>query len=139
MISKILERLDGVRATGENRWMARCPAHDDKSPSLSLAERDGKPLIHCFAGCEATSVLDAIGLEWSEILPDNQHTVKCSRPIARVQKIATRRSRAEGFLAEFIANARAGGQATPTEIEQAKACRDILRREQITDGWPFCA
>ena len=36
----ILDRLDGVRPTGDGRWIARCPAHDDRSPSLSIREAE---------------------------------------------------------------------------------------------------
>lgn len=39
---------------------ARCPAHDDKSPSLSIAERDGKLLVHCHAGCDQGAVWDTL-------------------------------------------------------------------------------
>ncbi|MBL8565292.1 MAG: toprim domain-containing protein [Hyphomicrobiaceae bacterium] len=41
-----------------NCWMARCPAHDDSTPSLSIKEtRDGKLLVHCHAGCEQTTII----------------------------------------------------------------------------------
>lgn len=51
--------LDGHK-TG-NCWMARCPAHDDSTPSLSIREtRDGKLLVHCHAGCEQTAVIVAL-------------------------------------------------------------------------------
>lgn len=44
-----------------NCWMARCPAHDDSTPSLSISEtRDGKMLVHCHAGCEQTAVIVAL-------------------------------------------------------------------------------
>src|SRR6266849_232568 len=38
-------------------WAARCPAHDDNTPSLSLAVSDGKLLVHCHAGCTQENVL----------------------------------------------------------------------------------
>lgn len=42
-------------------YMVRCPAHDDKNPSLSLNNStDGKLLVHCFAGCSQESVLRAL-------------------------------------------------------------------------------
>lgn len=41
-------------------WVARCPAHDDRTPSLSIDERDGKILIHCFSGCEQRAVIAAL-------------------------------------------------------------------------------
>ena len=36
----LLSILEGVKRTGPGRWMARCPAHGDKSPSLSIRELD---------------------------------------------------------------------------------------------------
>ena len=41
-------------------WMARCPAHDDKEPSLSLRDVDGTILVHCHAGCSQRAVVDAL-------------------------------------------------------------------------------
>lgn len=64
----VLERLSRVRKTGAGRWIARCPAHDDRSPSLSIREADGgRVLIHCFGGCEPAAVLDALGIEFSAL------------------------------------------------------------------------
>ena len=39
---------------------ARCPAHDDHSPSLSVSERGGKLLVHCHAGCSQEVVWDEL-------------------------------------------------------------------------------
>jgi hypothetical protein len=67
----LLGRLDLVRKTGNGRWVCRCPAHDDRGPSLSVRELDdGRVLLHCFAGCEVQSVLDAIGLTFEDLFPD---------------------------------------------------------------------
>ena len=41
-------------------WMAKCPAHDDKNPSLSIREVDGKVLLHCHAGCRQRDVIAAL-------------------------------------------------------------------------------
>jgi DNA primase len=65
--AKILDRLQGVKQTASDRWIARCPAHEDKSPSLSIRDNGGKVLLHCFGGCETGDVLDAIGLELSDL------------------------------------------------------------------------
>lgn len=67
----LLPRLEGVKRQGE-RYVARCPAHDDKSPSLSLARgEDGRALVRCWAGCETRDVLAAVGLELRDLFPDN--------------------------------------------------------------------
>lgn len=66
----ILQRLEKVKKTGRDKWQSRCPAHDDKGPSLSVREMDdGRVLIHCFAGCGAAEVLDALGLNFAELYP----------------------------------------------------------------------
>ena len=71
MIDNILNRLDRVKSTGNGKYLACCPAHDDKSPSLSIRETDdGRVLLHCFAGCDAESVLSALSLEFSDLYPE---------------------------------------------------------------------
>jgi hypothetical protein len=66
----ITDRLEGVRRAG-NGYAARCPAHKDRSASLSLAEgNNGTVLLHCFAGCEPASVLAAIGLTLADLFPE---------------------------------------------------------------------
>jgi hypothetical protein len=41
-------------------FIARCPAHEDRHPSLSLSERDGRVLVHCHAGCAQADVIAAL-------------------------------------------------------------------------------
>lgn len=66
----LLSRLESVRGKFP-RWMAKCPAHSDKSPSLSItAKDDGRVLIHCHAGCGAADVMAAVGLSLSDLFPD---------------------------------------------------------------------
>lgn len=87
-IDHVLAQLEGVKRSGDS-WIARCPAHDDRNPSLAVSVgADGKVLIRCHAGCESEAVIDAIGLDWSDLFP-------CSRS-------ATRRcKKAEGPKATF--------------------------------------
>lgn len=66
----LITRLTGVRNTGTDRWVAKCPAHEDRSPSLSITDREGRVLLHCFGGCETEAVLGAVGLRFSDIMPE---------------------------------------------------------------------
>jgi len=69
-VRHLLARLESVRRTGPGRWIARCPAHQDRRPSLSIREgEDGRILIHCFAGCGAIEILEALGLDWPDLFP----------------------------------------------------------------------
>jgi hypothetical protein len=48
---------------GTGRWKARCPAHNDRSPSLSIREGDGgRVLVLCRAGCSLDAILAALKL-----------------------------------------------------------------------------
>jgi hypothetical protein len=66
----LLTRLNQVKATGPGRWIARCPAHEDRHPSLSIRELDdGRILLHCFAGCSVHEITQAIGIDLRGLFP----------------------------------------------------------------------
>jgi hypothetical protein len=53
-----------ARPTGRG-WMARCPAHRDRTPSLSIREADdGRLLLKCFAGCSWADLRQALEARW---------------------------------------------------------------------------
>lgn len=64
-LDRIHTKID-MKKSGSG-WVGRCPAHDDKSPSLSVVSTDGKVLINCHAGCHPQDVLLAIGLDWTDL------------------------------------------------------------------------
>jgi hypothetical protein len=67
----LADRLEAVAWKYDHRgFMARCPAHDDRTPSLAVDVGEDKPVvIHCHAGCSPEDVLDALGLRWSDFEP----------------------------------------------------------------------
>lgn len=69
-VNEFISRLAGVRQTKPGEWAARCPAHADKSPSLSVKENGGYLLIHCFAGCETADVMERLGLTLQDLFPE---------------------------------------------------------------------
>lgn len=71
-IDVLLSRLQGVKpGSAVGRFIARCPAHEDRSPSLTLRSEDtGVILLHCFAGCSPDSILGAVGLSFSDLFPE---------------------------------------------------------------------
>jgi hypothetical protein len=81
-VDLLLARLDGARRTGKG-WVAKCPAHEDKRASLSIAEGDdGRVLAHCFAGCRAADIVAAVGLELGDLFPRRFD----ASPLARGQR-----------------------------------------------------
>ena len=69
-IAALREREHDPRRNGEG-WQAKCPAHNDRSPSLQVSEGDnGGVLVHCFAGCTADAICGAIGLTLRDLMPE---------------------------------------------------------------------
>jgi hypothetical protein len=65
-----LQAEDVIAAREPGRYNVRCPAHEDRRPSLGIrVEEDGKVLINCLAGCETGDVLEALELRWSDLRP----------------------------------------------------------------------
>ena len=62
----ILDRLEKVTGS-KGKWIACCPAHQDKSPSLAVTEADDRVLVHCFSGCDTQDVTAAIGLNLADL------------------------------------------------------------------------
>lgn len=70
---KLLSCLDKVRQVKTNRWLALCPAHPDKNPSLQITEtEDGTLLVKCWAGCTTAEVTRAASLEMRDLFPGNK-------------------------------------------------------------------
>ena len=64
LLDTILSRLEKVQPAGQGKWQALCPAHDDHHPSLSIKQGDnGKPLLHCHAGCTYEQICQALEIQ----------------------------------------------------------------------------
>ena len=70
MIDAVLEKLDKVRKSGKG-YVACCPVHGDRNPSMSVTEKDGRVLRYCFAcGAKGPDVVAAVGLPVSVLFED---------------------------------------------------------------------
>lgn len=70
MIDEILSKLDKVKKFGKS-YRACCPVHNDKSPSMTITEKDDRVLMHCFScGAKGLDVVHAIGLPASVLFKD---------------------------------------------------------------------
>lgn len=65
-LEQILAQLRGVKKVG-NEWIALCPSHNDKNPSLSIAEKDGKLLLHCHAGCSFKDIMKELKVDKPQV------------------------------------------------------------------------
>jgi P4 family phage/plasmid primase-like protien len=73
-IDNLLDRLSGIKKSG-SRWVARCPAHEDKHASLSIGTGDdGRILLKCHAGCEVERIVDALDMKVSDLFEPRTNT-----------------------------------------------------------------
>jgi putative DNA primase/helicase len=75
--ARIAQALGGAKKTA-GQWLCRCPVHDDKNPSMTIADtEDGGLVWHCFAGCDGRDILAPLlqrGLiedDWRDRRPAN--------------------------------------------------------------------
>ncbi|NQU26014.1 MAG: hypothetical protein HQ567_32405 [Candidatus Nealsonbacteria bacterium] len=68
-VELMLSRIPDAKRSGKG-FVARCPAHDDRRPSLSINEGDdGRALLHCHAGCTVEAICKALGLRVADLMP----------------------------------------------------------------------
>src|SRR5438128_640279 len=69
-LEALLARLKGVRKSLRG-WVACCPAHDDRKPSLAIALADeGHILLNCLAGCSLDRIVEALDITVADLFPD---------------------------------------------------------------------
>jgi hypothetical protein len=79
-----LERADCAPRRSGRGWQARCPSHDDRTPSLRIdLGEDGRVLVHCFGGCDFQRILQALGLRSSALFTSDRHRVRAARGALR--------------------------------------------------------
>lgn len=73
-LDRLLGALKKLKKTGPDRWIACCPAHDDRTPSLAIKDSNGTILIHCHGGCHLEDVLGAVGMSPVDLFPPRPYS-----------------------------------------------------------------
>lgn len=129
-IDNLLSHLGKARQSGKNAWMCRCPAHDDRTASLTIKEEsDGTILINCFAGCGSLQVLNSIGMDYSDLFPDSDETRRPSRARISVQE-ATRILEREALIIFHYGSAYQQGE-TPDNTRLLQATWNVNRVKEL--------
>lgn len=69
-VETLLSKLDRVKRTGHDSWIASCPTRTDKNPSLTIrALPDGRVLLYDHGGDSVEEVLAALGMDMSDLFP----------------------------------------------------------------------
>lgn len=74
-LEALLSRLEKVRKRGGGQYMACCPVHQEKTPSLSIKDDNGTIIMKCF-GCGASGidVIHAVGMDPSDLFPPSDNS-----------------------------------------------------------------
>jgi len=87
MTAREVASLVHGRPAGKGKWQAKCPAHDDRNPSLSIDEgRDGRVLLHCHAGCDLNDILEKLRLTKADISGDDDQAPRHGRNRMNIDK-----------------------------------------------------
>ncbi len=123
----VLAPLHSVKKSGKG-YSARCPAHEDRGPSLSVTEGDdGRVLMHCFAGCKTDDVLGAVGLQLADLFPQRERPLR-PQPAPGVSRTALRAAAEfEGMVLRVIQFDRAKGRQIGAEDQE----RERLATQRI--------
>ena len=123
-----VSRLEKVRRSGRGRWIASCPAHDDKSPSLTIRElEDGRILIHCHAGCGPYAVTSAVGVSLSDLFPDSP--IEYAKPLRKpfpAEDVIAAMELEIGVVMICAGDIAEGRALKPTDRERLKLARQRL-------------
>jgi hypothetical protein len=132
----LLSRLDGVKKTAPGCWLARCPAHSDRTASLSIRETDeGRTLAHCFAGCDISEVIAAAGLTMDALFPPrtSDHRQRGERrPFPAMDVL--RAVEAEALIVAVAGSSLGNGGA----LDDEDRARLLLASTRITNALEAC-
>lgn len=129
-VELLLSRLERVKTTGPGRWSASCPGplHErgDRNPSLSVTVGDdGRALVRCFVGCDAASIVGAVGLELSDLFPPRPIHHAGPIPAHRQPKISDRDLleviRREVCIISTAGEEMLSGPLSPPDLERLRA------------------
>jgi hypothetical protein len=123
---RLLGGLQRVKQTGPGRWLACCPAHEDRSPSLSIRETDdGRVLLHDFGGCDVADVLGALGFAMQDLFdqPASHHLERThSRiPASEVLQALDHEITVALLILEEIIKARKANEGQVSRLAKATA------------------
>lgn len=131
-IDNLLGRLDGVKQTGAGKWIARCSAHEDRRPSLSIREApDGRVLVHCWAGCAAVEVVGTVGLSLADLF---------EKPLGNLPPLRPRERWDRGDVWQLLAHESAiaaiaaADAAAGRPVGDADAARAGLAADRLADA-----
>jgi hypothetical protein len=109
-IESFLPLLDGVRPRGSGRWSARCPAHDDRTPSLQVTPGDKAILVKCWSGCSLEEICASLSIRPADLFfhaidPDPHKRKAAALQRDRQRAVRERHADQQGALIDALREA----------------------------------
>jgi hypothetical protein len=99
MTTSQIARLFHARRAGRGKWQAKCPAHEDRMPSLSITEgREGRTVINCHAGCELGDILASVGLRMTDLFAASRMTQELRYQLNEKDRLRALETREGAFI-----------------------------------------
>ena len=120
-VEAILMMLEGVKANGNNKWVALCPVHDDRTASMGIKEcSDGTVLMNCFAcGANGMEIAEAAGVSSSELFPPDS-----GRPTGPSREQRATIETDKVIMMIYEADKRGGREQTLADYKRYKLARE---------------
>lgn len=132
-VERVLVRLSDAKRSGSD-WRARCPAHDDREPSLSVAQGERGALLKCHAGCPQDAVVSALGLSAAELFDDHAERAERRQTVYPVRDPAGR------VVAEHVRTDLPDGRKGFTWRRRGRPGLGGLKVAELPlYGWPLAA
>ena len=133
-INDFLGYFEKSYRSGKDEYQCLCPAHNDRTASLSIKNlSDGRILIHCFAGCAANDILEAVGLTFDDIVPkrlgDFKPVSKPFNPYAVLKAISN-----ETLLVALAGLELSNGKTLPQEDKD----RLMIAVNRLREAYQIC-
>jgi len=133
-IDKLLDQLEGLKQSVPGKWIARCPAHEDRSPSLAIRELpDGRILLYCFGGCETQAILSAMQLQFADLFPeplalDNSRRTRFGLSNAEILQLISHEITVAGLILANVVDTK-----TISEPDWTRFCRAAHRIRAVRE------
>lgn len=120
----IAERCGGGREHAKG-WMVRCPAHDDRSPSLHVTPKESRVLLKCFAGCTVTAILEVLSLTYQDLFEqDDWQRSSLPKPQPKTKRRPAPEGGADPFALAFAVDL----VIDDVEMLTVEGCVETLRQ-----------
>jgi len=135
-IDVLLSRINGVKKSGKG-YMCSCPAHGGHD-CLSIEEKDNRVLVHCFAGCSAQEVVEAVDLRLSDLFADSLNPERRREYDIQAARSAIDHSKLIFDLAAAQAAKTELSSADLAELAEAHAVheRAVRKLEELEESQP---